>query len=42
MKVNALRTDNGLEFYNKEFEEYCQRCELLEIRLLNSLFSKIA
>ena len=25
MKLKALRTDNGLEFYNKEFDEYCQK-----------------
>ncbi|KAH9782075.1 Integrase catalytic domain-containing protein [Citrus sinensis] len=25
MKLKALRTDNGLEFCNKEFDEYCQK-----------------
>ncbi|KAH9668944.1 hypothetical protein KPL70_021590 [Citrus sinensis] len=24
-KLKCLRTDNGLEFYSKEFEEYCQK-----------------
>ena len=25
MKLKALRTDNGLKFCNKEFDEYCQK-----------------
>ena len=25
-KIKALRTDNGGEFYKKEFEEFCKKC----------------
>ena len=25
-KIKVLRTDNGEEFYKKEFEEFCKKC----------------
>ena len=25
-KIKVLRTDNGGEFYKKEFEEFCKKC----------------
>ena len=25
-KIKLLRTDNGGEFYKKEFEEFCKKC----------------
>ncbi|KAH9697779.1 Integrase catalytic domain-containing protein [Citrus sinensis] len=30
MKLKELRNDNGLKFYNKEFDEYCQKHGLAE------------
>ena len=25
-KIKALRTDNGGEFWKKEFEDFCKKC----------------
>ena len=34
MKVKKLRTDNGLEFYNKRFEDFCSKHGVMRQRII--------